>query len=189
MKKSVLVLILGIGLIGFGAWQNQMGKAADTSGREHGSGSSTVLPTETGPQAGKLAPSFSLTSTNGTTFQVGGKQEKPIFINFWASWCDPCQAEAPDLVKLYAKYKDRMEMLSVNVTSYDSETKAKAFVEKYGLVNPVLMDKKGEAFKLYNGIAFPTNVLVDKNGVIRELFVGLRPPKDLEEAIEKLIEE
>ncbi|MBN3522792.1 TlpA family protein disulfide reductase [Paenibacillus apiarius] len=189
MKKSVLVLILGIGLICFGAWQNQMGKAKDTSGRKLASGTGAVLPTETGPQVGKLAPSFSLTSTNGAAYQVGGKQNKPIFINFWASWCDPCQAEAPDLVKLYAKYKDRMEMLSVNVTSYDSEDKAKAFVKEYSLVNPVLLDEKGDVFKLYNGIAFPTNVLVDKNGVIRELFIGLRPPKDLEQAIEKLIGE
>lgn len=50
------------------------------------------------------------------------------------------------------------------------------------------MGREGEAYKLYNGIAFPTNILIDKNGVIRELFIGLRPPKELEKAIEKVID-
>ncbi|CAH8772071.1 TlpA family protein disulfide reductase [Paenibacillus dendritiformis] len=187
MKKSAGVLIVGVLFILFGVWQNLSQSPASSTELRQGAGES-ALPEETGPQVGKLAPSFTLKTDEGTKYEVGGKQDKPIFLNFWASWCTPCQAEAPDLVKLHAKYKDNLELLSVNVTNYDTKEKAKEFVNQYGMVNPVLWDEKGEAYKLYNGIAFPTNILIDKNGVIRELFIGLRPPKELEKAIDKVIE-
>ncbi|BFH69929.1 MAG: TlpA disulfide reductase family protein [Paenibacillus dendritiformis] len=189
MKKSAGVLIIGVLFILFGVWQNLSQSSVSSTEMRQGSAEVEVaLPEETGPQVGKLAPPFTLETAEGTKYKVGGKQDKPIFLNFWASWCTPCQAEAPDLVKLYAKYKDKLELLSVNVTNDDTKEKAKEFVNQYGMVNPVLWDEKGEAFKLYNGIAFPTNILIDKNGVIRELFIGLRPPKDLEKAIDKLID-
>lgn len=187
MKKSAGVLIVGVLFILFGVWQNLSQSSASSTEWRQGAGES-ALPEETGPQVGKLAPSFTLETSEGTKYEVGGKQDKPIFLNFWASWCTPCQAEAPDLVKLHAKYKDKLNLLSVNVTNYDTKEKAKDFVNQYGMVNPVLWDEKGEAYKLYNGIAFPTNILIDKNGVIRELFIGLRPPKELEKAIDKVIE-
>ncbi|MFD3272830.1 TlpA family protein disulfide reductase [Paenibacillus dendritiformis] len=187
MKKSAGVLIVGVLFILFGVWQNLSQSPASSNELRQGAGES-ALPEETGPQVGKLAPSFTLKTDEGTKYEVGGKQDKAIFLNFWASWCTPCQAEAPDLVKLHAKYKDKLELLSVNVTNYDTKEKAKEFVNQYGMVNPVLWDEKGEAYKLYNGIAFPTNILIDKNGVIRELFIGLRPPKELEKAIDKVIE-
>jgi thiol-disulfide isomerase/thioredoxin len=187
MKKSAGVLIVGVLFILFGVWQNLSQSSASSTDMRQGSGE-VALPVETGPQVGKLAPSFTLETAEGTKYKVGGKQDKPIFLNFWASWCTPCQAEAPDLVKLHAQYKDKLDLLAVNVTNYDTKEKAKEFVKQYGMVNPVLWDEKGEAYKLYNGIAFPTNILIDKNGVIRELFIGLRTPKELEKAIEKVID-
>ncbi|UHA72613.1 TlpA family protein disulfide reductase [Paenibacillus sp. 481] len=184
MRKSWLILAISMILIGM-AWSKNV-LFSDSKPLREASGTVT-LPTETGPRVGMLAPAFSLTSLTGETFEVGGKRDKPVFINFWASWCNPCRAEAPDLVKLYAKYQNELDMYAINVTAHDTKEKAGAFVKEYNLINPVLWDEKGDVFKSYNGIAFPTNIIIDRNGVVSEVIVGLRPAKDLEKSIRKVI--
>lgn len=182
MKKSLILLVVSVALIGIAIWNNY--DKSDTTA------SMNDTPTKIGGQVGQLAPSISLDVLGGQNpITVGGKQNKPIFVNFWASWCDPCKAEAPDLVKLHDKYKDKLLMVSINVTAHDTEEGAKEFVSAFGLTNPVLLDTTGKAFKAYNGIGFPTNVLLDKNGVIRQRYDGIRPPAELEKAIQQVIEE
>lgn len=146
------------------------------------------LPTETGAKAGLLAPSFSAQGLDGKTYSVGGARDKALLINFWASWCDPCKQEAPELVKFAAQYAEDLDIYGINVTKYDNEKKARAFVEDFGLNYPIMLDRKGKIFETtYKGKVFPTNVLIDRNGVIREIILGAPNPKDLEKQIKKLI--
>lgn len=153
MKKSAGVLIVGVLFILFGVWQNLSQSSVSSTDMRQGS-AEVALPEETGPQVGKLAPSFTLETAEGTKYKVGGKQDKPIFLNFWASWCTPCQAEAPDLVKLHAKYKDKLDLLSVNVTNYDTKEKAKEFVNEYGMVNPVLWTRRARHTSCITALPF-----------------------------------
>lgn len=177
MKRNVLIVLAIVALACVAFVQNKSGLEAK------------ALPTETGPQKDMLAPSFSLKGLDGETYNVGGRNDKVLMLNFWASWCSPCQAEAPDLKYLYEKYKDQFDLYSVNVTKYDKPDKAKAFVDEYGLTNPILMDENGDVYQTYRGIAFPTNFLIDKNGVVREVIVGIKPVKELERIVQKLIKE
>ncbi|MEK4510040.1 TlpA family protein disulfide reductase [Paenibacillus sp. FSL K6-2524] len=140
------------------------------------------------PKPGTLSPEFSLVGLDGKTYQVGGKRDKPLLINFWASWCDPCKEEAPDLVTLANKYNDQLDVYAVNVTMYDKLDNVKKFVEQYGYTFPVLLDEKEEVFRKFNGAAFPTNVLVDKDGVIQDLIIGILPADELEAKLKKLLD-
>ncbi|WP_170287021.1 TlpA family protein disulfide reductase [Paenibacillus faecis] len=140
------------------------------------------------PKPGTKAPEFALVGLDGKTYQVGGKRDKPLLLNFWASWCDPCKEEAPDLVKLAEKYSDTLDVFAVNVTFYDKLDDAKAFVKDYGYTFPVLLDEKEKVYRKYNGVAFPTNVLIDPDGKIRDVVVGTLPPEELEAKIRKLVE-
>ncbi|WP_246188081.1 TlpA family protein disulfide reductase [Paenibacillus tengchongensis] len=133
------------------------------------------------------APSFVLQDAGGNTYQVGGLREKALLVNFWASWCGPCQLEAPDLNRLAVKYKAVLDVYSVNVTSQDTKSGAERFVRRYMPTFPVLYDLKGEVFAKYNGQAFPTNVLIDRNGNIREVILGLLPAEELERKIASLV--
>ncbi|WP_054958028.1 TlpA family protein disulfide reductase [Paenibacillus dakarensis] len=146
------------------------------------------MPTETGPKAGLLAPSFSLKGLDGNAYSGGGQRDKVLIINYWASWCDPCKKEAPELAKLAAAYPEDLEVYGINVTKYDNEKKAKEFVKEYGLQYPIMLDREGKVFEeIYKGKVFPTNVLIDRRGVIKEIILGAPDPAELEKKIKKLI--
>ncbi|WP_211747667.1 TlpA disulfide reductase family protein [Paenibacillus sp. Marseille-Q4541] len=186
MKRNLYIWIGILLLIGFAFWQ--------TSDKEGGLNIQSVfqtespIPTETGAKAGLLAPSFQLKGLgNKGTFKVGGPREKAVMLNFWASWCDPCKMEAPSLNKLAKSYKDDLDIYGINVTKYDTEKEAKAFVETFKLKFPIMMDEDGAVYDLYKGMAFPTNVLIDKNGVIQEIILGILTEEELEKKVKDLV--
>lgn len=146
-----------------------------------------VLPTQTAPRLQYLAPEFSLTGMDGNTYTVGGKRDKPMLLNFWASWCSPCEEEAPDLARLYEKYKDKLDLYAVNVTGNDDIKAARAFAERYKFTFPVLLDEKLSAAELYRFQVIPTSFLIDRNGVVVEV-INLLEPQELEKKMKKLIE-
>lgn len=140
-------------------------------------------------KVGEAAPSFTLTGLDGKTYQVGGERDKPLFVNFWASWCDPCQKEAPDLVQNAEKYGGQYDMLAINVTNLDVLDSVKQFVKQFGYTFPVLLDRKGKVSDLYKVYNYPMSFLIDKKGVIRDILLGQQTPKVLEQRILKLIKE
>ena len=181
MKKNVIVIAVMLVLVGFAVYQN-VGKAEKE----------VQLPVEYAPKLDFLAPEFKLQSFDGQEYRVGGKRDKPLWINFWASWCEPCQAEAPDMKRLYDEYKDKLDIYAVNATLYDDVDKARDFIKQYGFKFPALLDvtggEKGKVQKLYNVQAYPTSFLIDKDGVIREIIYGIKPPKELERTIKNFVE-
>jgi thiol-disulfide isomerase/thioredoxin len=181
-KLNITVLLLVVCIAGFTAWHNREPKAEAVFGQQDES------PMKVGPKAGLLAPSFTLQGTDGTTYVVDGPREKAVIVNFWASWCDPCKLEAPELNAMATKYKDVLDIYGINVSSQDYKPNAERFIKKYGLVFPVMFDMKDEVYSKYNGAVFPTNVLIDKNGVISEIILGVLSPEELEEKIIKLTE-
>ncbi|AZK47999.1 TlpA family protein disulfide reductase [Paenibacillus lentus] len=189
MRRNIPILALLLVLLGVALYQNYGKGLFPFFGGSQAKQAQTLTAAlaEEAPKPGSLSPSFTLEGLDGTTYQVGGERNKPVLVNFWASWCDPCKEEAPDLVRFYEKYGDQLDIYGVNVTAYDTVEKAEGFVQEYGIEFPVLLDKKEEAYKKFNGMAFPTNVLIDKNGVIQDLIVGILPPKDLEAKIKKIL--
>lgn len=186
MKRNLYIWTGILLLIGFAFWQ--------TSSKEGGLSIQSVfqtgapLPTETGAKAGLLAPPFKLNGlANKETYKVGGAREKALLLNFWASWCDPCKMEAGSLNMLAKKYTDKLDVYGVNVTKYDTVKDAKQFVETFKLRFPIMMDEDGAVYDLYKGMAFPTNVLIDKNGVIQEIILGILSEEELEKKVRALV--
>ncbi|MEC0239097.1 TlpA disulfide reductase family protein [Paenibacillus dokdonensis] len=182
MKRNLYILLGVIVLIGIAVYQNAGPGIQSVFQHEK------AMPTETGPKAGLLAPAFTAQGLDGNDYHVGGQQDKAILLNFWASWCSPCQQEAPELNALAEKYKDSLNIYGVNVTKYDNKKNAQKFIEKYSVKFPVMLDLKADIYETqYKGIAFPTNVLIDKRGVVQEVVLGILPPKDLEKKLKHLI--
>jgi thiol-disulfide isomerase/thioredoxin len=107
-------------------------------------------------------------------------------LNFWASWCGPCELEAPDLKNVYEKYKDAFDLYGINTTDKDNLADAEKFVEQYKLPFPILFDKDGKIAKQFHFSVIPTSFLIDRNGVVVDV-IHVLSPKELEQKIKSLI--
>ena len=120
------------------------------------------------------APDFVLKSDNGENLRLSEFRGEVVMINFWASWCGPCRQEMPLLDELYAQYQPMgFTILGVNVE--EDSTKARKMLGDSPVNFPVLFDNDSEVSKLYNVVAMPSTVLVDRNGNVRYLHQGYKP--------------
>lgn len=116
--------------------------------------------------------------------------KRPIIINVWASWCPPCKAETPDLEWASKQYAGKVQFIGVNMTSdHDSATRARAFVKKYGVTYPVLLDTKGTFSKEYRIIGYPSTFVIEPNGVIDNVYVGQLNKKQIKSLVSQAIQD
>jgi cytochrome c biogenesis protein CcmG/thiol:disulfide interchange protein DsbE len=139
------------------------------------------------PKVGFKAPYISLQGLDGKTYSFETLEGKPVVINFWASWCGPCKLEAPELVRLYEKYKEEVEIYAVNLTSNDKVRDTKAFADHFGFEFPVLLDEKGDVADLYQIQAIPSTFFVNSKGMITYKATGLVSAQTLESQLKQLI--
>lgn len=177
MKRTIVLLFLVVILSGAAIYQNndKLEEALAAS-------------SETNPKPGFTAPSLELPDLDDKPLAVGGKRDKLLLLNFWASWCGPCELEAPDLQELAQKYGDKMDLYGVNATTYDKERQAREFVDEFGLSFPILMDREGNATEKYKVTTFPTSFIIDSNGIVRERVPGVISLNEWEALIEKWID-
>lgn len=126
----------------------------------------TGVAAEKGP-----APDFTVQLFDGGSFRLSDHKGKPVFINFYASWCVPCGGEVGDLEKVYKGYADG-KVAFIGVAIEDTETKARKFVAKHKLTYPTSIDKTGDIKNSYGVYAMPVSFFIDKNGVISRIHAG-----------------
>ncbi len=136
----------------------------------------------------KEAPDFELKDVNGKVVRLSDFKGKAVIVDFWATWCGPCQIEIPWFIDFERKYKDQ-GFVVIGVAMDDEGWKAvKPFTEKMKMNYRVVMGNDKTA-DLYGGIdALPTTVLIDRDGRIAGTHVGLAGKEDFQDAIEKLLE-
>lgn len=138
------------------------------------------------PVKGYPAPDFTLKTFDGQAVTLSQLRGKPVFLNFWASWCPPCQAETPDLVEMHKKYGDRIAFYGINVTRYDDPQKALEFIKQYRIDYPVLSDVEGKVADLYRVQGFPTSVFIGPDGKIIEWVQRILTKEEMERLFEQL---
>jgi peroxiredoxin len=117
-------------------------------------------------EAKTQTPDFVVYDADGNEVRLSDYFGKPIVLNFWASWCGPCQMEMPDFNEKFLAIGEEVNFLMVNLTDGSRETvqKASAFVTEKGYSFPVLYDTQSEAATTYGVYSIPTTYFIDSDG-------------------------
>lgn len=141
-----------------------------------------------GSQAERLAPDFQLLSLDGQTISLSDFRGKPVLLNFWATWCGPCEYEMPFLQEIYEdeEWAERgLVMLAVDVGEHPA--RVKLFIESLGLSFTVLLDIDQDVALMYNIRFFPSTFFIDKDGIIQDVKIGAFADKaDIEKRLGKI---
>jgi peroxiredoxin len=110
---------------------------------------------------------------DGHPVSLAALRGKAVWINFFASWCPPCQAETPVLRDTYAAYRDKgVVMIGISVQETTASDVA-AYAAKYSLGYTIAADLSGDIFRLYGAYVLPTQVFIGPDGVVRDVHLGL----------------
>lgn len=123
----------------------------------------------------KRAPDFELLNLSGEKVRLSDYRGKKVFLNFWATWCGPCEIEMPHMESFYKRNKDleNVEIIAVNMTKSEANVEnVREFADNYGLTFPVLLDNKGEIEDLYKIISYPSTYLINEDGILISGFIG-----------------
>ena len=123
--------------------------------------------------AGIEAPGFSLPKLDGETVALEDLRGQVVLVNFWATWCKPCEDEMPAMERLYQQLApEGFEMLAVSVD--DGPEPVREFQERLALSFPILLDPEKSVAETYQAFRFPETVLVARDGTLAARYIGPR---------------
>ncbi len=135
------------------------------------------------------ARDFTVEDAEGNAYKLSDFRGKPVVVNFWASWCNPCKIEMPHFQSAWENYGDEVEFMMVNLAEGfgDSRAKSSAFLEEGGFTFPVYYDNNSEAAIAYGMRSVPMTLFVDKDGNISNVARGMLTADRLDAAIQALL--
>ena len=125
-----------------------------------------------GPQIGAHAPDFNVKGLDGSNISLASYRGKVLVLNFWATWCPPCRAETPDMIKAYNKlHGANVEFLGLDST--EQPPIIKSFLAAKNLQYPVAIDQEKRTSIAYDLRGIPTTYVIDANGIVRARYVDI----------------
>ena len=138
-------------------------------------------------QGEKPAPKLELNDVEGRALRLSDYKGKVVLLNFWATWCAPCRAEMPDLVKWQREYKS--QGLQVIGVTYPPEELAEVreFIRSIEVNYPVALGEERTKALFDKGETLPVTVVIDKKGMVREVIQGIIFPEEFEQKVKPLL--
>ncbi|MFI5261466.1 MAG: TlpA family protein disulfide reductase [Candidatus Limnocylindrales bacterium] len=121
---------------------------------------------------GPTPPTASLVDLQGKSIRLSDFAGRPIWIDFFATWCPPCQQETPTLEAVYREHQaDGLVLLAISVQETSAQD-VQAYATQYGLTFPIGFDATSAVFKAYAAYGLPTQVFIDRQGIVRSVVRG-----------------
>ena len=192
IRLLATVLILGILVTGAYVLYDRLAPSLEMNNLAVAPGATAPAATEatepTEPEK-VAAPDFTLYDIDDNQYKLSDFRGKPVILNFWASWCGPCQMEMPDFQEKYGEYGEDIHFLMVNMTDGVRETveKASGFIAEKGFNFPVYYDVYEEAAMTYGVMSLPTTYFIDAEGYFVAQGRGMLNEEALQSGIDLLL--
>jgi len=169
-QRRLLALLLSVAALAI-AWRVGLPLRADYTGQMIGS-------LRVAPELGAYAPPLRLRSLDGTWID-SATLSRPLLLNFWAAWCEPCQREMPDLQQIHAE--GLAYVLAIN--QGEAEPAVRAWLSAHGLSLPVALDAESLAARMYRVSGLPMSFIIALDGTIGAIFYGATDAERLRAAL------
>lgn len=181
LKTLLLVLLAAAIVVGAVLLYNSLKDRAD----EDDIGD---VPSDTTEYVPVMAGDFTVYTADNTPVALADFAGRPVMLNFWASWCNPCKSEMPDMQAAYEKYGRDVVFIMINMTDGSHETleKAQQFISDSGYTFPVYYDTAGSAAGAYNVRSIPMTVFIDRDGYIQGARIGVISAEKLEAGLTQI---
>jgi thiol-disulfide isomerase/thioredoxin len=187
--RSVVLPIVVVGAIVAAIWLIEQRDSGSSDGGDTGivqRASGVPEGQSVGAERGKVAPDFVLQTVDGSTVRLSDFAGRPVFVNFWATWCTPCRKEMPEIIDAQRRYADSgLAVIAVNAME-DRDTAA-GFVREFGMEFPSALDFRGEVALAFRATGLPTSYFIDRDGVIRAVFFGPLSSEQMDEQLKKIL--
>ena len=129
-------------------------------------------------QRGSAAPAIEVPKLGGGVLRLADLRGKVVLVDFWASWCEPCQRELPALATLQREFGSRgLQVITINIDQQEKNAATQA--QRLGVTLPVGLDPKGDLAAAYDLPKMPTSYVLDREGVVRFIHEGFDGAKDI----------
>ena len=138
-------------------------------------------------QGEKPAPKLELKDLEGRVLRLSDYKGRVVLLNFWTTWCAPCRAEMPDLVKWQREYKSQgLQVIGVTHPPEDL-TEVREFIKSIKVNYPVALGEEQTKAMFDKGETLPITVVIDKKGMVRKVIQGIIFPDEFERKVKPLL--
>jgi thiol-disulfide isomerase/thioredoxin len=138
-------------------------------------------------QGASKSPPLKLKTLQGRKFNLSDYRGKVVLLNFWATWCPPCGAEMPALIKMQREYKSKgLQVIGVTFPPQEA-VEVRRFIRKLGVNYPIALGTKEMKALFAQTEVLPLTVIIDRRGNVRDLIEGILLPQEFEQKIKPLL--
>ena len=148
----------------------------------------------TSSMIGREVPAFRLPMHGNLISEHGSELEyvpagfgKPVIINFWAEWCEPCRIEAPLLQQVWQEYGEDLTVIGIHTLDKGRQAAGRAFINEFGLTFPNVVDDDSRVGRNYGLFGVPETFFIDADGLLVEKYAGILSEEVLSEHIDRIM--